>query len=489
MRIRNVHVIESMCWKTVFAISLFCAVAAIASQAQTFTTLTSFNSYVDGGAPYGSLAQGFDGNFYGTTSSGGSNGTLAGTVFRMTPEGTLTVIYAFCSQINCADGENPFGGLVLGTDGNFYGTTLGGGTFGTFGTVFKITSGGQLTTLHSFQGSDGVTLFFGLAQATDGNFYGTTYEGGSSTNCPAGCGTVFQITPAGSFTMLHSFCPQSGCADGSAPQGLLPGSDGNLYGTTGSGGANGMGTIFRITPGGAFTTLHSFNGADGNFPIAALVQAGQSNFGYGATATGGTQSNGTLFSSTATGNVTTLYNFCSQTNCADGRQPSGLIRATDANIYGTTLGGGSSFSGGGILFGMTPTGKFHTLHTFCASRTCADGEAPRGGLIQGTDGSIYGTTQLDGTAGGGTVFRLTVGLAPFVRTSPSFGSAGATVVIFGTNLTGATAVSFNGTTASFTVVSGTEITATVPSGATSGTVAVTTPGGTLTSNVPFQVAK
>jgi uncharacterized repeat protein (TIGR03803 family) len=182
-------------------------------------------------------------------------------------------------------------------------------------------------------------------------------------------------------------------------------------------------------------------------------------------------------------------------NCADGSDVyAGLIQATDGNFYGTAELGGfplCSFSdiGCGTIFKITPAGVLTTLYTFCRDTKCLDGNSPYAGLVQGTDGTLYGTTAGGGTQNQGTVFSLAVGLAPFVESVPGSGKVGVSITILGTNLTGATAVSFNGTAASFTVVSGTQITATVPSGATSGTVAVTTPSGTLNSNVPFQILK
>jgi len=200
------------------------------------TTLHSFN-YTDGVSPEAGLVQASDGNFYGTTSGGGAG--IAGTAFQITAAGTLTTLYSFCSQNNCTDGFAPEAGLVQGTDGNFYGTTAGGGTSNNCvegcGTVFKITPGGTLTTLHGFSGADGANPYAGLVQATDGNFYGTT---------------VFKITSGGTLTTLYSFCSQNSCTDGLAPEaGLVQATDGNFYGTTLDGGAIGVGTVFKLSVG------------------------------------------------------------------------------------------------------------------------------------------------------------------------------------------------------------------------------------------------
>src|SRR5208337_4428285 len=189
-----------------------------------------------------------------------------GTVFTITPGGTLTTLYSFCSQSGCTDGANPYAALVQGTDGNFYGTTLGGAANGT---VFKMTPGGTLTTLYTFcYGCTGVSPYAALVQGSDGNFYGTTSFGGAN-----GDGTVFRITPSGTLTTLHSFDGTDGAA---VYAGLVQGTDGNFYGTTAQGGGSGVGTVFTITPGGTLTTLYSFCSqsgcTDGANPYAALVQ-------------------------------------------------------------------------------------------------------------------------------------------------------------------------------------------------------------------------
>jgi uncharacterized repeat protein (TIGR03803 family) len=218
---------------------------------------------------------------------------------------------------DCADGEYTYAVLVQGTDGNFYGTTYLGGA-NDQGTIFKLSASGAFTTLHSFDGTDGSEPLAGVVQAANGDFYGTTYLGGSKNE-----GTVFKITPTGTFTTLHSFCSQTGCADGENPFAVLVlGTDGNLYGTTlGGGGGKGFGTVFKITPSGTLTTLHSFctqsSCADGKFPQTGLVQASNGNL-YGTTISGGAYGDGTIFGITPSGKVTTLYNVCSQSGCPDG---------------------------------------------------------------------------------------------------------------------------------------------------------------------------
>jgi uncharacterized repeat protein (TIGR03803 family) len=222
---------------------------------QAFTSLHSF-SFSDGEYPNG-LVQATNGDLYGTTNFGAE---YAGTVYKITPSGTLTTVYSFCSQSNCTDGDGPLAGLVQATNGDLYGTTGNGGANGG-GTVFKITPSGTLTTLYSFcyYGNlcpDGSYPVAGLIQATNGDLYGTTYWGGANGKYN---GTVFKITPSGTLTTLYRFCSQGGCTDGSEPAaGLVQAANGNLYGTTEEGGANNAGTVFKITPSGTLTTLYSF---------------------------------------------------------------------------------------------------------------------------------------------------------------------------------------------------------------------------------------
>jgi uncharacterized repeat protein (TIGR03803 family) len=411
------------------------------SPAGKIVTLYSFCSQPgcsDGAGPNAGLIQATNGNLYGTTDGGGSNNF--GTVFEITPAGKLTTLYRFCSLSGCPDGANPSAGLIQAADGDLYGTTCCGGANGN-GTVFKITRAGVLTTLASLDGTNGTDPAFGsLIQATNGDFYGTTIAGGANVGCGSsrGCGTVFRMTPGGKLTTIYSFCAQPNCTDGDELfGGLVQGSDGNLYGTTAVGGANGYGTVFELTLTGKLRTLHSFDYADGAYPEAALIQGTDGKF-YGTASEGGANGvAGTLFSITPAGTLTTLYNFCSESNCADGTGPfESLMQATNGVFYGTTFAGGSS--------------------TNCIG-------------------------------GCGTAFSLSTGLGPFIETRLSTGKAGAPVIVFGNNLTGTTAVNFNGTPSAFTVLSETEIQTTVPTGATTGFVTVATPSGTLTSNKPFQV--
>jgi uncharacterized repeat protein (TIGR03803 family) len=479
------------------------------AQAQAFTTLYSFCSQTkctDGLNPEAGLIQGTDGDLHGTT-YGAGGGSDAGTVFTITPSGALTTQHNFCSKTNCTDGSEPEAGLIQGTNGDFYGTTIIGGA-NNEGAVFKITPSGKLTVLYSFCSqtdcTDGDEPITGLIQETNGDFYGTSCCGGANPRAFYG-GTIFKITPSGKLTTLYSFCLQTNCTDGDLPAGgLIQATNGNLYGTTYYGGANptgcestgfGCGTVFSLDPSGTLTTLHSFctlGGSactDGYFPRAGLLQASNGNF-YGTTEGGGANDSGTVFEITPSGTLTTLYSFCSQSGCTDGGLPeAGLIQATNGNIYGTTEVGGANAGSGGTIFEITPSGTLTTLYSFCSTggSACTDGETPVGGLIQSTNGVFYGTTGYGGANGGGVVFSLSVGLRPFVETQTTSGEVGAAVNILGSDLTGATSVTFNGTTATFTVISASEITTTVPTGATTGFVEVTTPGGKLKSNTKYRV--
>lgn len=468
---------------------VFCASTALNSSAQTFTTLASFDS-TNGANPTEALIQGLDGNFYGTASNGGAN--KAGTIYRVTPAGALTTVYNFCSLANCADGKAPLETLLLASDGNFYGTTVQGGA-NSYGTIFRVDSAGALTTLYSFCRKtsclDGYFPEAGLIQAANGNFYGTTSGGGTK-----GFGTVFEMTPKGKLTTLYSFCNgtnQSNC--GNFPQqNLIQASNGNFYGMTPLGGSNGWGTVFEVAPGGKETDLYHFEAGN---PRGPLVQARNGSF-WGMTLLGGQGSSGVVFQIKA-GNLTNVYNFCTQPNCVDGANPSaGLIQASDANFYGSTPAGGvgetDCFGGCGTLFKITPAGTFTSLHSFCSQANCADGDGPYAGLLQATNGTFYGTAQFGGTStacssGCGTVFSLSTGLAPFVQPLSTSGGVGSKVILLGNNLSSTTSVTFNGTAATFHVVSDTEITANVPTGATSGGIEVTTSHGTLRSKAAFQM--
>jgi uncharacterized repeat protein (TIGR03803 family) len=371
-------------------------VAGNSSAKVVLTPLFAFNG-TNGALPYGQIVQGSDSSFYGTTAGGGTNDF--GTVFKITPSGTLTTLHSFVGS----DGRLVYGGLVEGIDGNFYGTTIDGGTFSN-GTVFVITPGGVLTTLYSFQGTsasaDGLHPLCSLVQGSDTNFYGTT--NGGSTNR----GTVFRISPGGSISNLYTF---SG-PDGNNPAaGLVVGEDGNFYGTTSGGGTNNNGTVFMITPSGALTTLHQFVGTDGFNPTAPLLLATDGNF-YGTTQNGGAKNNGTVFRMTPTGTLITLYSFKGKSD--GGGSLGGLIQASDGNLYGMTLFGGTKNNGVVYEVVLGTKIKIKKVLAFKGVKgTKGNSESiPAAGLVQGIDGSFYGATQGGGPGNDGIIFKLDTGL-------------------------------------------------------------------------------
>lgn len=405
-------------------VTAFWIATAIASPAQNFTTIHSFAGYPTEGAwPHTRLIQGADGNFYGTTSAGGDGYCTfgCGTAFEITAGGTLTTLFNFDFL------TDTFSGVIQASDGNFYGTTGGSGAFGG-GTVFELTAGGTFTTLYSFCAqsncTDGDAPFSGVIQASDGNFYGTTYGGGA-----LGDGTVFELTAAGTLTTLASFAG----TNGTGPGVLLQATDGNFYGTTLYGGAGraygyyyGNGTVFAITPSGTLTMLYSFcaqtNCTDGGGPTT-LIQAADGNF-YGTTLYGGAYGNGTIFKITGGGTRTTIHSFCAEDNCSDGSEPTGLMQAADGNFYGTTLHRSGSY-GAGTIFEMI-AGQLTTIHKFAPSAgSYPGGTNPFAGVMQAADGSFYGTTAYGGTSsncsdGCGTVFAFGLPAATLSKTLLNF---------------------------------------------------------------------
>src|SRR5579871_647513 len=426
--------------------ALWVATPALA-QSIDYSTLYSFQGgTTDGLNPYGGLIQASDGNLYGTCYEGGAYG-YGGTVFKITPSGTESILYSF--KGGTTDGQNPQASLIQASDGNFYGTTEYGGAHTTsldsYGTVFKITPSGTETVLYSFGSSstDAVKPVDGLIQASDGNFYGTTPFGGTHDY-----GTVFKITPSGTETVLYSF--KGGNTDGQGPYGgLIQASDGNLYGTTDYGGAHFAGTAFKITPTGTETVLYSFgtSSTDGSSPLAGLIQASDGNF-YGTTINGGADLfYGTVFMLTPSGTETILYSF--QGGTTDGKGPGKLILGNDGNFYGTAGGGAYGY---GTVFMLTPSGTETVLHSFAGAPS--DGNYPNSGLIQASDGTFYGTTVLGGAygTGDGTVFAFSlIGSAPalskIVPSSTNAGGPAFTLSIYGSNFTSDAAAewTFNGT--------------------------------------------
>jgi uncharacterized repeat protein (TIGR03803 family) len=395
-----------------FAFMLALAVLATGSaQAQTYheTVLYSFKGGTDGSTPYAGVVQDAQGNLYGTTYQGGTSNM--GTVFKVDTTGTETVLYSFTGT--GGDGANPRGGLVRDTQGNLYGTTYQGGNLACSppsgcGTVFKLDTTGKETVLHSFTDApDGALPEAGLVQDTQGNLFGTTLHGGSQ-----GAGTVFKLDTTGKESVLYSFGSVGG--DGTFPQaGVVLDSQGDMYGTTFTGGTGGDGAVFKVDKTGKETVLYSFTGmnGDGEEPYyAGVVRDGQGNL-YGTTVYGGSSVFGTVYKVDTTGKETVLYSFTGGTK--DGAYPeAGLVLDAQGNLYGTTLEGGAF--GGGTVFEVDATGKETVLYSFPG--TNGDGSAPMAGLVLDMVGNLYGTTTSGGAASRGTVFR--VGRVQFVPVPP-----------------------------------------------------------------------
>ena len=404
------------------------------AQAQTLTTLISFNG-PDGVNPSAGLVLGRDGYLYGTTYQGGANGNYQGTVFKISPESpyTLTTLHTFLGSPT--DGAFPYAGLVQGTDGFFYGTTANGGTSNICnngcGTIFKISAdGSQYSVLHSFTNADGSIPLGTLIQATtDGNFYGTTFYGGTGNNCadlqPSGCGTVFKITSTGMFSVVHSFNFSDGYA---SYAGLLQAPNGNFYGTTSEGVTRGQtcgfgcGTVFEMISQSPYTvtTLHVFQGPDGYFPQAPLILGSDGNL-YGTTSHGGANNGcfsgscGTVFKISPQSPYTLMT--ASLTVAIGSFSTAPLLLATDGNYYGTTALNGAN-SGGSVFQLLSQSFTLSPVYSFCALPNCADGDDPEGGLLQ-ANGLLYGTAFGEGAFGEGTVFSLDVGFGPAVSLSPT----------------------------------------------------------------------
>jgi uncharacterized repeat protein (TIGR03803 family) len=354
-------------------------------------TLYAFSGGTDGSYPDSGLTAARDGNFYGTTTYGGANNL--GTVFKVTPEGVKTVLYSFSG--GPGDGQYPASGLELGSDGAFYVTTTAGGAFGG-GTFFRITLDGTETLLYSFGGNGSGATPQGLTLLDDGNFYGTTTAGGANN-----LGTVFKMTSAGAQTVLYSFATG---ADGQTPvAGLSKSSDGHLYGVTYYGGTDNLGTIFRIAPDGTgYATLHSFAGGatDGSYPGVKLRDVPDGRL-YGSTGAGGANGLGTIFRyDPSSGIATVIHSFAGPPD--DGEYPSCRLRiGNDGNLYGVTFLGG--YFDLGTFFAITPAGVLTVLHSFSGG---ADGRSPNSSLLVTPDGEFYGTTITGGPTNNGTIYKI-----------------------------------------------------------------------------------
>jgi uncharacterized repeat protein (TIGR03803 family) len=433
------------------------------SPAQTVNTVVTFDGTNGANPRFGILAQGRDGSLYGTTEQGGVYGL--GTVYRLQTNGTITVLHSFSGR----DGSILGGGLTLGTDGNFYGAAALGGT-NNWGTLFRISPTGTFTVLYNFaDAADGALPVGAPILASDGNFYGLS-QGYPSFS------TVYKLTPSGGFSTIYTFST-SGYPFTQPYQDKA----GNLWVPTVSSGTFGVGELAELTTAGVLKWSHSFNTRSGGlFSIGPVVQAPDGRI-YGTTQQGGTHKDGTIYIVNPDGTLNFVYKFGSTST--DGVFPeAGLTLATDGNFYGTTDSGGSAAAGS--LYQFSPSGTYQQLFSFSVA---PDSAAPESTLVQHTNGMFYGTTGNGGGANG-IVYSLDMGLGPFVTFVNSRGKVGQTAQILGQGLTGTTSVTFNGVPAtSFKVVTDTYMTAVVPSGATTGKVVVTTPGGALTSNVNFRV--
>jgi uncharacterized repeat protein (TIGR03803 family) len=431
--------------------------------AQTVSTVLNFNGTNGANPLYVSFVQGRDARLYGTTYSGGANGLGAVIRINLTTKNSV-ILHSF----DGTNGSNPGAGLTLGTDGNYYGTTVMGGS-PNLGVLYKISPAGTYTVLHQFAGgSDGNYPYGPPILASDGNFYGATSGTPNSVNA-----TIYKYTSGGVYSVIYTFDQST---TGVLAYGLTQGTDGLLYTTTNGGGAQNSGTLVKLTTSGVLKQTHTFNGAnDGNNgptePIGAPMQASDGNF-YGTTQAGGTDHEGTLYQVTPIFGVNVPYNFGINT----GSNPSpGLIQASDGKIYGVTSAGGAniyswSLTGGGYTsLSILPPGFFIV------------------GMTQDTSGVFYGASWTGGPNNDGYLYSFDMGLGPFIAFVKAQGKVGATAQILGQGFTGTTAVTFNGVPATFSVVSDTYMTALVPSGATTGPVVATTPAGTRTSNKSFRV--
>ena len=444
---------------------------------QTVTGLVSFTDALSNYGGGGTLAQGRDGRLYGTTDGFSSNQTPDGTIYKVNTDGSgLDPFFTF----NGSDGQLPFS-VILSTDGNYYGTTPYGGESNA-GVLFKVTPTGNYTLLYQFSGGVDGGVPIGPIQASDGNFYGVTGTGGN------GDGTVFKYSPStGTLSTILSLSADGSQGNVPAAQ-LIQASDGSLYGVTDSGGTNNCGTIFRLTTTGVLLNVYSFPcGPGGSTPEAPLYEASDGNL-YGTTFYGGNKNStrdckrgcGIIFR-LSHGRVSVIYRFSGYPN--DGGLGGGLTEGTDGNLYGgTDVGGAQDF---GTLYQITTSGQYKSLYSFVDSV----GSGPVGPLMQHTNGKFYGTAAFGGQ-GYGTVYSLDMGLTPFIALVRHTGRIGQAVQILGQGLTGSTAVTINGVAStSFKVVTDRYMTAVIPTGAATGPVVVTTTTGTLTSNHNLQIVQ
>jgi uncharacterized repeat protein (TIGR03803 family) len=476
------------------AFALGAGMSPLRAQTGTLTTLYRFTYNSDGAYPVAGLIQARDGNFYGATTQGGTypggaTGYGQGTLFKITPQGQLTVLHTFgyynSSNPTLSDGDTPMAGLVQGKDGNFYGTTYGGGV-NDRGTVFKMTPAGAVTLIHSFTGGpDGANPQCTLVPDSSGTLYGTTQTGGQNSK-----GVVFKIKTDGEYTVLHAFSGYNSAmpalSDGDSPySGLTLGADGNFYGTTVAGGQYNAGAVYRVTPQGALTLLSSF--AAGSYANGTPLALGNDGNFYGTVES-------EFYRITPSGTFTDLLNAtgsvifdtlpCSQ---------AGLIQAGDGNFYGTLEFGG--LYGSGAVYRVTPNGVFTVIYAFTGS---TDSYSPYGPLVQGSDGDFYGTTLGGAETDYGTIFRIHF-LNPtpvLTKLSPSTlpaGGPGFTLTVSGKSFVSGAEIRWNGAPMTTKFVSANQLTASIPAsaiaaaGSASVTVVNPVPGGGSSAAMAFTV--
>jgi uncharacterized repeat protein (TIGR03803 family) len=469
----------------------------------TMTVLYNFPVYSSPTAPLSGLTLGTDGFYYGTTSTGGAH--IVGTVFKLSDTGAYTNLWDFTGT--GTDEGLPEAPLVLGADGNLYATTEGV-YVGTYGTAFKISTKGVLKTLHPFKATDGATPY-AILLGLDGNFYGVTRGGGAHN-----LGVIFKMTKAGKVTVLHSFAGTAS-SDGSLPiGGMVQANDGTLYGTTYGGGTKNWGTVFKILPtGNGYAILHNFDRTadinDGIQPLAGLALGTDGNV-YGTSGGGGHQNSGALFRVTPAGAYATLYSFCAVSGCKDGFFPqTGMVQHTNGKFYGVTESGGQSVNGGeyySLDMGLSPFVSLVSVWGKVGATIEVLGQGFTGSTsvkLGGTAANFtivsdtYLTAKVPAgssgfvtvTAPGGTLTSSRKFFVTPVVTSfaPPSGPVGTQVVITGNGLIQATKVAFGSKSAAFVVNSDTKITATVPTGAVTNKISITTPGGKATSKTSFTV--
>jgi uncharacterized repeat protein (TIGR03803 family) len=445
-------------WGAALALSCVFAFAGIASAyAQTVSTVYNFKT-ASGSYPRAVMpTQGRDGKLYGTTSSGGAYGF--GTVFGIGTGGSGGPIHSFDST----DGKSPIGGPLLGTDGLLYGATQSGGPANT-GVLFKITTPGVLTQLTYFPSDSNGVVTGSPIEDSSGNLYGGRLD------------ALYEYS--GSYSTIYTMSEFYG-TEVQGP--VVQTTDGSLYVAAYAAGSFGCGSVIQLTTAGVLQSTYDFDCVTGANPSGPVLEGSNGNL-YGVTLLGGTHASGILYELAPGGVFTVLYNF--GVSKTDGEYPIGaLTQGTDGNLYGVTEEGGSSNVGSLFEYALS-TSKYSKLYSFPGKSGL-----PETAPFQHTNGKFYGTIYAGGTAGDGRLYSLDMGLSPFVALVNNSVAVGGTIEILGQDLKGATSVTINGLSATFSVESSTFMTATVPAGATTGPVVVTTPSGSLTSNRNFVLAQ